>query len=556
VTTSRPKHLPKHTTQPAPPKHAVQPARGGYEALHRAPEPRHITRGLPLLSTLAALAVTGGSAALAGVSPASFHIMWSSNSTEASKEKLANVPSSGHAVPVLTGTRMDEVKRVLWWLDGRLVAVQNISPGQHASSRDIGRAPLNVQALTGSHQLSATVELNDGQQLHWTVPFTSPTPLPLQTSGGAPATLSSGGALIQDDEVGPAISPTPDLTSSESNSPTADGDTPVFSPSVRPTPTPTPVRASTPTLTPTPTRAPTSFPTPTPKPTPTPTPTPKPTPKATPKPTPKPSPIALPATAGFDPLGYNWATVGGPSSGLAAVVNSTLTVPGETVSNVQAPGDLIASANGSGATQCVIGSSFRALGEGVRLDNCTVDDGVQGAGSYDVEHNFITSTGDGMDPTGPGSKIIEYNKIWRDGTRVGTEHEDGIQFWQGGNAVIARNWIDGWQTSAIMVKADFGPISDVTIDSNYLNNPTGYFQLYLCPAAHGISDITVTNNAFGKAGFTASTCSSTVTFVHTEAQRQAAIDAGNSDAAHWVVWNNNYVAGTGAVVAPPGGWTE
>jgi hypothetical protein len=139
---------------------------------------------------------------------------------------------------------------------------------------------------------------------------------------------------------------------------------------------------------------------------------------------------------------------------------------------------------------------------------------------------------------------------------AGTKHLDGIQFTTGGNTLIARNYISGFWNSAIIVKADVGPISNVTIDSNFLDNPTGYYQLYLCPASHGLSNITVTNNAFGKSAYTASTCKTKATFVHTEAQRQAAINAGNKNANQWIVWNGNYVAATGAVVAPPGGWAQ
>jgi hypothetical protein len=216
----------------------------------------------------------------------------------------------------------------------------------------------------------------------------------------------------------------------------------------------------------------------------------------------------------------------------------------------------VAQATGSGVASCLLGDNFRANADGVSMAHCTADGGVNGAGSYTLQYNFITSSGDGIDPTGAGHKVIEYNKIWRDGTRVGTEHEDGIQFWQGGNALVHGNWISGWQTSAMMVKADLGPISNVTIDSNYLNNPTGYYQLYLCPASYGLSNITVTNNAFGKASYIVSTCGTKFTFVHTEAQRQAAIAAGNQAAASWIVWDNNYIAGTTTVITPPGGWTE
>jgi hypothetical protein len=199
---------------------------------------------------------------------------------------------------------------------------------------------------------------------------------------------------------------------------------------------------------------------------------------------------------------------------------------------------------------------LHADAEKLSAKNCDINGGVFGAGSYTLDHNFITSASDGIDPTGPGYKVIQYNKIWRDGTRVGDRHQDGIQFTKGGNALIARNYISGWQTSAIMIKADLGTISNITIDSNYLNNPTGYYQLYLCPDSHSLSNITVTNNAFGKASSTLSTCGTNYTYVHTEAQRQAAIKAGVKNANQWIVWNGNYVAATGAVVAPPGGWAK
>ncbi len=275
---------------------------------------------------------------------------------------------------------------------------------------------------------------------------------------------------------------------------------------------------------------------------------PAPTPTASQSPTASASPTASPspsspsgstspdgAGTAFDPLSFDWSSVGGPAGSTG--------------------GNVTLSTDGASISECNVGS-VHADANNVSVSTCTVNGGVFGAGSYTVSHNFITSDSDGMDPTGPGYKVIEYNKIWRDGTRVGTKHEDGIQFWQGGNALVRRNWISGWQTSAMMVKADLGTISHLTIDSNYLNNPTGYYQLYLCHASHDLQYITVTNNAFGKASFTTSTCGDHLTFVHTEEQRQTAIAAGNKAAASWIVWNNNYLATTGAVVAPPGGWAE
>jgi hypothetical protein len=257
-------------------------------------------------------------------------------------------------------------------------------------------------------------------------------------------------------------------------------------------------------------------------------------------------------------VSFNWGSVGGPSSGLTTIGDTSalyLRTAGQILDRVKADGKIMAASTGVSLSNCSIGV-FHADADGLSANNCTISGGVFGSGSYTLDHNFITSQADGIDPGGNGRKVIQYNKIWRDGTRVGDKHQDGIQFTGGGNALITRNWISGYGTSAIMVKADLGTISNVTIDSNFLDNPTGYFQLYLCPDGHSLSNITVTNNAFGKASSTLSTCGSNLTFVHTEAQRQAAIKAGNKAATNWIVWNGNYVAATGAVVAPPGGWAQ
>lgn len=255
---------------------------------------------------------------------------------------------------------------------------------------------------------------------------------------------------------------------------------------------------------------------------------------------------------------FDWNSVGGPSSGLTALGGTgdvVLDTAGQILDRVQADSKVVAQATGVSLSNCSLGV-FHADADGLSAKNCDISGGVFGLGSYTLDHNFITSASDGIDPAGPGYKVIQYNKIWRDGTRVADRHQDGIQFTQGGNALISRNYISGWQTSAIMVKADLGAISNITIDSNYLNNPTGYYQLYLCPDSHSLSNITVTNNAFGKASSTLSTCGTTYTYVHTQSQRQSAINAGVKGADQWIVWNNNYVAGTGAVVAPPGGWAQ
>jgi hypothetical protein len=182
--------------------------------------------------------------------------------------------------------------------------------------------------------------------------------------------------------------------------------------------------------------------------------------------------------------------------------------------------------------------------------------GIIGA-SFTSRSNYITANEDAIDPNGAGPYLIEYNKLYRDGTNFGTAHHDGIQFWgPGGNAVIRRNWISGWTTSAILIKTDLGPISHVTITENYLANPTGWFVLYVRDAHTGFGRPTfvdITNNKISSGGLGGSgsgsfavstgddnrTAGLEATFCHTAAQRQAAIDGGNASAATWIVWSGN-----------------
>jgi Right handed beta helix region len=53
-------------------------------------------------------------------------------------------------------------------------------------------------------------------------------------------------------------------------------------------------------------------------------------------------------------------------------------------------------------------------------------------------------------------------------------HVDGIQFAGNNyNTIIRDNWIESWDTSCIIVKADYGPIDNVLIENNTLTNKPG-----------------------------------------------------------------------------------
>jgi hypothetical protein len=517
-----------------------------YQAQHRAPSSSHIPGRLPIAGSLAVLVVAGGTLAVSCTADQPEKASFQSSSTTSSV--AAASPTAQQVVSTLTDDELANVKRVSWSLDGRLLAIHD----KGTPLRSLGDL---ASLAEGRHKLTAVVELQDGRTLTLTAPFSSSGSSSDLTVDARAARSDQRDALAkqaaqkaqqqkaaqlraqqakqaqekqraqQQARAAAAVKQRAAQTKQVAQpAPTQKAAAP------RPASVqkPTAVKAA-------PTQAAPKAPAPTqaaPK-------APAPTQAAPKAPAPTqtaPAPTTQTTQPGsFDPVKFDWSSVGGPSKATSGSV--TLSTASAALSN------------------CNIGS-LRVNADGPKISRCTINGGVYGPGGFTLDHSFVTSSGDGMDPTGPGKKVIQYNKIWRDGTRVGTKHQDGIQFWQGGNALISHNWIGGFQTSAIMVKADLGTISNVTIDSNYLHNPTGYFQLYLCKAGHDLKNITVTNNAFGKSSFTASTCHDNLTFVHTEAQRQAAIKAGNAGAASWIVWNNNYVAGTNAVVAPPGGWDQ
>lgn len=225
----------------------------------------------------------------------------------------------------------------------------------------------------------------------------------------------------------------------------------------------------------------------------------------------------------------------------------------------------------------------------VVVEHCDVGapgNGVSGLAMV-VRHSRVSTGNDGLTPTG-GAKgvetVIEYNKIERDGTRDGDRHHDGVQLWQGGNATIRRNWISGWDTSAVMVKSDKelepgdGPVADVLVEENYLHNPSGHYAVQVRDGGQGRPRfVTIRDNAFGplegEAVSTGPSPSEQAVFVRTEQQRDRAVAAqeadpgvldrrvsehgmteDQADARTWIVWDGNVWAETGEEVTPPGGW--
>lgn len=255
---------------------------------------------------------------------------------------------------------------------------------------------------------------------------------------------------------------------------------------------------------------------------------------------------------------------------MAAPPTERLSRPGKVLSVGTASRRLTISANGAGVTDSRLLQGVRVSGAGVRgvVEFSEVSSSANGlsGNALVVNHSKVSSQVDGINPTGsPRSPVtlIEYNKIWRDGTRVGKNHHDGIQLWQGGNTVIRRNWVSGWDTAAINLKSSRearpgdGPIKDVMIEENYLSNPSGHFIIYVRRTALGRPQmVTIRNNVLGEGSpiNTANAEQESAVFVRTEAERQRAILAGDESAREWIVWYGNVDAVTSADIPPPGGW--
>ncbi|MDP8931294.1 MAG: right-handed parallel beta-helix repeat-containing protein [Actinomycetota bacterium] len=138
-----------------------------------------------------------------------------------------------------------------------------------------------------------------------------------------------------------------------------------------------------------------------------------------------------------------------------------------------------------------------------RVEDVEVD-GLGFAGSIGVSGSYLTlrranihGVGDGVRV---GSKSLYEANFIHDLAIGGGSHNDGMQATgpttdatiRGNTIVHVRE-----QTSAIIVKADLGPITDILIEGNWLNG--GAYTLYAYSTAeHATQDVTVRHNRFGR----------------------------------------------------------
>ena len=131
--------------------------------------------------------------------------------------------------------------------------------------------------------------------------------------------------------------------------------------------------------------------------------------------------------------------------------------------------------------------------------------GIVGAGTF--LRNDIHDVENGFNISGPST--IQDNYVHdmnapnvRAGTQWGGPHYDGIEI-NGGvsNVTIKHNTIinENGHTSAVMINNDFGPVSNINIDGNYLAG--GGYTLYSdgsFSSTDKISGVQLTNNVLGE----------------------------------------------------------
>jgi hypothetical protein len=140
---------------------------------------------------------------------------------------------------------------------------------------------------------------------------------------------------------------------------------------------------------------------------------------------------------------------------------------------------------------------------GLVIDHVTLVGGgatSEGIGwsDFTVTNANISNVGDGIRANG---NVVVRDSYIHGLVSSGGSHNDGIQVTDGSNVTIEHNAIENAndQTSAIMLGADQGSISNILVQNNLLNG--GGFALYggaQPPSGNTISNIRLLDNVFGK----------------------------------------------------------
>jgi len=127
-------------------------------------------------------------------------------------------------------------------------------------------------------------------------------------------------------------------------------------------------------------------------------------------------------------------------------------------------------------------SSASIAGSNITIKRCNLwggADGVKLGSNSKLLDSYIHDLRDGITPSG------------------GTSHNDGVQISSGSDIDILRNTITNeggtYVNAGVFVKPDFGPISNVVIDGNYLDD----FGFTARLSGATVTDSRITNNVFG-----------------------------------------------------------
>lgn len=239
--------------------------------------------------------------------------------------------------------------------------------------------------------------------------------------------------------------------------------------------------------------------------------------------------------SGASPGGYVYPsayTTGVPAGTTLSTYNGNLTTSynGQVIENLNVKGYIEVQHTDVIIRFCRVENYIRSNGNSPIIEDCTVappdsqwfDVNGQPTGNgialdFGIGYSHFTARrvniyGFGDAFKAAGSATIEDCYIhdlfaYLKGDGVSTNHCDGIQLVTGSNVVIRGNYIDprDWYytgehtnngTSCVIIKADDGPISNVTVENNLLQG-AGSYTVYAHPVgANTLTNIVVQNNRF------------------------------------------------------------
>ncbi|BCH20829.1 right-handed parallel beta-helix repeat-containing protein [Mesorhizobium sp. L-8-3] len=189
-----------------------------------------------------------------------------------------------------------------------------------------------------------------------------------------------------------------------------------------------------------------------------------------------------------------------------------VTKAGTVLKNLDIKGDIYVMAPNVTIENCRIttsswqGINTNGSASGLVVQNCEINGQGKMAGSYGIMGhgtfigNNIYGFENGIGLSGGSGGIVKGNFI-HDLQAPGSDpHYDGIAI-QGGqsNVLVEGNTVFARDTSNIFIKNDFGPISDVRVNNNYLAGDPG-IMIYVDGRASGgpITGVSITNNYMEK----------------------------------------------------------